>query len=172
MKSNPSLTPGFSRVSVRVEYHSAVSTAFPCCDAKPLKRLGSLEFVHTGLNLMPFGNSPRKEAPTGDLRNRPASNPKGIVSSSPGLRGTSYPGAGAEGYSTPTGLRPSCPDAPQPRWGCGLEARFPKVARASQPWALCRNPVGIQHWNSRKKLGLKPGANERKTLEHRIEAAS
>jgi len=27
---------------------------------------------------------------------------------------------------------------------------FPRVARASQPWALSRNPVGIQHWNSQK----------------------
>ena len=83
-----------------------------------------------------------------------AGNPKGIESSSPGLRGTSYPGAGPEGFSTPTGLRPLCQDSPQPRWGCGAAARFPKVARSSQPWALSRNPVGIQQGNSRKALCL------------------
>src|SRR2546426_8853970 len=32
----------------------------------------------------------------------------------------------------------------QPRWGWALGRRsFPRVARASQPWALRRNPVGI-----------------------------
>src|SRR5688572_12439904 len=33
---------------------------------------------------------------------------------------------------------------PQPRWGCGRDGGFPRVARASQPWALGRNPVGIR----------------------------
>ena len=33
-----------------------------------------------------------------------------------------------------------------------LLPRFPRVARSSQPWALCRNPVGIQRWNFRKAL--------------------
>src|SRR5205814_119150 len=31
----------------------------------------------------------------------------------------------------------------QPPWGCAPGRRFPRVARASQPWALGRNPVGI-----------------------------
>ena len=31
----------------------------------------------------------------------------------------------------------------QPRWGWILGGRFPRVARASQPWALGRNSVGI-----------------------------
>ncbi len=31
----------------------------------------------------------------------------------------------------------------QPRWGCSPLAPFPRVARASQPWALIQNPVGI-----------------------------
>ena len=44
------------------------------------------------------------------------------------------------------------PDAPQPRWGCGSLLPFPRVARASQPWASSRNPFRIQLWNSRKAL--------------------
>ena len=71
-------------------------------------------------------------------------NPEGIVSFSPGLRGTSYPGSEAEWISTPTGLRHACRAEPQPRWGCLPSATFPKVARSSQPWALGRNPFGIQ----------------------------
>src|SRR5438552_14104871 len=33
---------------------------------------------------------------------------------------------------------------PKPRWGFALLIRCPRVARASQPWALLRNPVGIR----------------------------
>ena len=71
-------------------------------------------------------------------------NPKGIPSSSPGLRAARYPGSAVAGFSTPTGLRHLCTGWPQPRWGCLPSAMFPKVARASQPWALRRNPVGIR----------------------------
>ena len=81
-------------------------------------------------------------------------NPKGIVSSSPGLRGTSYPGSRRDRFSTPTGLCHVATEGPQPRWGCWVAAWFPRVARASQPWAWSRNPFGIQLWNSRKALGL------------------
>src|ERR1017187_10535159 len=81
-------------------------------------------------------------------------NPKGIVSTSPGLRGTSYPGWLPAGISTPTGLRPVSTVQPQPRWGCFPLSRFPKVARASQPWALSRNPFGIYLRNSRKTCCL------------------
>ena len=73
-------------------------------------------------------------------------NPNGIPASSPGLRGTSYPGATVQ-------------DKFQPRRGCVCRARagmdttplglekiillyIPRVARASQPWALGRSPVG------------------------------
>ena len=56
--------------------------------------------------------------------NLPTSNPKGIVSSSPGLRGTSYPGTMPAGVSTPTGLRPVAVTAPQPRWGCAASVRI------------------------------------------------
>ena len=77
--------------------------------------------------------------------------PKGIVSSSPGLpspRG--YPGLASVRSSTPTGLRPRSTIGPQPRWGWPTPPAFPRVARGSQPWALGRNPFGIQRWNFRK----------------------
>ena len=59
-----------------------------------------------------------------------------------------------ESFSTPTGLRPLATAGPQPRWGCGFVDRFPRVARASQPWAGGRNPVGILRWNCRKTFPL------------------
>ena len=72
-------------------------------------------------------------------------NPEGIPSLSPGLRGTSYPGFGcSEDRPTPTGLHPSAassdanPLGLRPIW-----RRFPRVARASQPWAELCNPFGI-----------------------------
>jgi hypothetical protein len=73
------------------------------------------------------------------------SNPKGIVSSSPGLRGTSNPGNRSGGNRQPQrgcGLKAGRGQA-QPRWGWQPPHRFPRVARASQPWALSRNPFGI-----------------------------
>ncbi|HEU0040519.1 MAG TPA: alpha/beta fold hydrolase [Verrucomicrobiae bacterium] len=76
------------------------------------------------------------------------------MSASPGLRGTSYPGLPAVGISTPTGLRQVCLAEPQPRWGWLPRHIFPKVARCSQPWALRRNPFGIQLPSSRKALTL------------------
>ena len=33
---------------------------------------------------------------------------------------------------------------PQPFQGWNHQSRFPRVARSSQPWALLRNPFGIQ----------------------------
>ena len=107
-------------------------------------------------------------------KRRQLRNPKGIVSGSPGLRGTSYPGFQDEGNSTPTGLCHVPGTKPQPRWGCSPLASIPKVARSlpreihwsshgisnatafisrgEQPWALSRNPFGIQLWNFRKAL--------------------
>ena len=74
---------------------------------------------------------------------RGAPNPNGIVSSSPGLRGTSYPGWLSTMVTTPTGLRPTISAETQPRWGCSRSVGFPRVARAAQPWAGGRNPFGI-----------------------------
>jgi hypothetical protein len=50
--------------------------------------------------------------------------------------------------STLTGLRQTrlgLRRQTQPRWGCRNLQRTPRVARASQPWALRRNPVGINY---------------------------
>ena len=91
------------------------------------------------------------------FRRTPSLNPKGIASSSPGLRGTSYPGSGQPEWFNPKGVvsfpTESTPSEPQPLWGCILADPFPRVARDSrlrfattrhaQPWALWRNPFGI-----------------------------
>ena len=61
------------------------------------------------LDLMPFGNSRSIKKAKRCLRHRLFFNPKGIVSSSPRLRGTSYLGLQFEGVSTPTGLRHVAP---------------------------------------------------------------
>ena len=73
-------------------------------------------------------------------------NPKGILASSPGLALRAYPGdnttppfqpqggcgpTGLSNGTTPLGLKP-------------FSSRFPRVARASQPWALGQNPFGIR----------------------------
>jgi hypothetical protein len=104
--------------------------------------------------LMPFGNSGRRQTRAERSEDERFCNPKGIVSSSPGLRGTSYPGFQVRWFSTPTGLRQVSNGKPQPRWGSLFCARFPKVARSSQPWALSRNPFGIHLHIFRKTLGL------------------
>ena len=79
-------------------------------------------------------------------------NLKGIVSSSPGLRAASYPGLAPVRFSTPTGLCPRSATRTQPRWGWPTPPAFPRVARGSQPWALGRNPFGIQRRYFRKAL--------------------
>ena len=92
---------------------------------------------------MPFGNSAPSRKRTARLKKRRFFNPKGIVPSSPGLRGTSYPGSRPDGFSTPTGLRHVPTSGSHPRWGCWPSARFPRVARASQPWAGGHNPLYV-----------------------------
>ena len=74
-------------------------------------------------------------------------NPKGILSSSPGLpspRG--YPWMRVVIRHNPNGvasiLAPRTAATPLGLWS--FSNRFPRVARASQPWALRRNPFGIQ----------------------------
>ena len=52
------------------------------------------------------------------LSGSPTKNPKGIPASSPGLRGTSYPGKVIGRPTTPTGLRPGGRGVTQPRWDC------------------------------------------------------
>ena len=109
----------------------------------------------SGLAAMPFGYSMRGQCRMERRRARWFCNPKGIVSSSPGLpspRG--YPGLASVRFSTPTGLCPITTTGPQPRWGWPTPPAFPRVARGSQPWASGRNPFGIHLWNFRKALGL------------------
>ena len=109
------------------------------------------EISELGFEPMPFGYSVRGQCRTGRRKDRWFCNPKGIVSSSPGLpspRG--YPGIASVRFSTPTGLCPLSAIAPQPRWL--TPPAFPRVARGSQPWASGRNPFGIHHWNFRKAL--------------------
>ena len=109
-----------------------------------------------GQGSMPFGNSvPMNAGPSG-ARSTALGNPNGVVSSSPGLRGTSYPGEAPESFSTPTGLRHTATGGPQPRWGYQIWNRLPRVARSSQPLAGGRNPVGILRRNYGKALGLGP----------------
>src|SRR5712671_1865096 len=95
-------------------------------------------------------NSRRPSGGKSDL-----ANPNGIESSSPGLRGTSYPGLGVINPNNPNGVASRLGDErPQPRWGWKKSGRrSPKVARASQPWALGRNPFGI-HLPARSNLRL------------------
>src|ERR1039458_1820481 len=73
-------------------------------------------------------------------------NPKGIVSSSPGLRAASYPGKREfRKHPTPTGLRLQATTGGHNPVGVGaFWSSSPRVARCSQPWALRRNPFGIR----------------------------
>src|SRR5207249_11106692 len=41
---------------------------------------------------------------------------------------------------------------PQPLWGCESSVTFPRVARSSQPWALLRNPFGIEDTGKEQRL--------------------
>jgi hypothetical protein len=76
----------------------------------------------------------------------PFLNPKGIVSSSPGLRAASYPGkTESRKRPTPTGLRLQARTGGRNPVGVGaIWPSSPRVARCSQPWALRRNPFGIR----------------------------
>ena len=81
------------------------------------------------------------------------SNPKGIASSSPRLRGTSHPGKSSRTIPTLKGLRRRLA-APEEGIRAATSFRVdprcdsqPRVARSSQPWALCRNPFGILHYD-------------------------
>ena len=68
--------------------------------------------------------------------------------------------------STPTGLR-RCSPRPNPAclkrhnsFGVEVPTRLlPRVARASQPWALRRNPFGILHWPTPPKMRLRCGSS-------------
>src|SRR6185503_116814 len=84
-------------------------------------------------------------------------NPKGIASHSPwlpSLRG--YPGSQAATFSSLKGLRLLAASdvasylhtktKTQPHWGCDRNEQPPRVVASLQPWALRRNPFGIQEF--------------------------
>src|SRR5438552_3653151 len=84
-----------------------------------------------------------------------------MVSRSPGLRGTSYPGATDQKDKTPTGFRlwSTCTAGRNPVGVVWFVRLLPRVARSSQPWALLRNPVGIQRKSSPPKPDLRMSAS-------------
>ena len=102
---------------------------------------------------MPFGNRIRERAKKTSGA-APIPNPNGVESSSPGLRGTSYPGLTSNTDSTPTGLHPNVASRVQPFQGCEDSSPLPRVARSSQPWTRGWNPFGILRMNFRKALAL------------------
>ncbi len=74
-------------------------------------------------------------------------NPNGIPSSSPGLRGTSYPGFTVKRNPNPNGVVSSRAESQMAATPLGLMKtliRVPRVARASQPWAGGHSPVGAK----------------------------
>ena len=74
-----------------------------------------------------------------------APNPNGIPSQSPGLRGTSYLGSWSRDGHNPNGVASflTRPCAATPLGLMKKLIRVPRVARASQPWAERRYPVGV-----------------------------
>ena len=78
-----------------------------------------------GVKTVPFGNSTPGCQRAEPLSNRRCGNPKGMVSSSPRLRGTSYLGLAAQSFFNPNGVVSCGHGGPQPRWGCGSGRGFP-----------------------------------------------
>ena len=98
-----------------------------------------------GRGNLPFREPVNKERRFIPLRPDDAC-PNGASASSPRLAPRAY-----LGFTTPIRDNPNGVASPagsdtrlQPRWGCGFSRRFPRVARASQPWALRRSPVGAE----------------------------
>lgn len=86
-------------------------------------------------------------------------NPNGIPSPSPGLASRAYPGSVAGNLPNPNGVvaRDRCQGAATPSGLREIRGTAPKVARASQPWAVGRNPVGILPHAPEHRLGLTGG---------------
>jgi len=60
---------------------------------------------------------------------------------------------------------------PQPFQGClRCRVRFPRVARSSQPWALLRNPFGIQRLVQRTQKRITPSLHHSlsRSLQHSL----
>src|SRR6478735_4087262 len=102
------------------------------------------------------------------------SNPNGIPTQSPGLRGTSYPGLETINSSTATRLWPirfrlAMPMAATPLGSRVSGGRFPRVARSSQTWAQRCNPFGIGP-NSKKDVSRNNPAREERECRPRAYA--
>src|SRR5439155_15627361 len=73
--------------------------------------------------------------------------PKGLRNQAQGCEARATLGNQEQGATTLKGLRPATAnDAPEPGatpLGLRFFAFIPRASRASQPWALGRNPVGI-----------------------------
>src|SRR5438105_409316 len=84
-------------------------------------------------------------------------NPKGIVSSSPGLRGTSYPGKSRERLSNPERVVAGAPHNVRARNATtlsGLERAAicrPRVARSSQPLGFVAESLWDSSWDADSK---------------------
>ena len=76
--------------------------------------------------------------------------PKGLRPLAQGCEARATLGGVPESGPTPTGLRRAPHDDATPLGLIPIPCGFPKVARASQPWALSRNPVGIRFLDARK----------------------
>ena len=87
----------------------------------------------------------RKRQRTLSITHTFGSNPKGIVSSSPGLRGTSYPGCGAAAETNPNGVASR---TRRPRHNpVGVEANFVAVSQGSS--CLATLGFGLEsRWDS------------------------
>src|SRR6185436_11368666 len=58
----------------------------------------------------------------------------------------------SSGVACESAGRPPNKTMPQPLWGCESSVTFPRVARPSQPWALLRNPFGIEDAGKKQLL--------------------
>ena len=76
--------------------------------------------------------------------------PKGLRPLAQGCEARATLGGVPESGPTPTGLRRAPHDDATPLGLIPIPCGFPKVARASQPWALSRNPIGIRFLDARK----------------------
>src|SRR5437899_136634 len=91
---------------------------------------------------MQAGSSGASSLPTSRVRNR--ANPEGLRDKAKDCELASYPGYTAPVRANPIGVvsegveRGHNPVGVETRF-----ARFPRVARSSQPWAGGRNPFGI-----------------------------
>src|SRR5258705_10477572 len=83
--------------------------------------------------------------------------PKGLRRKAQGCEVRATLGKNAN-HKNPNGVatRGAHSPKPKPRWGFAFLIRCPRVARPSQPWALLRNPVGIQGKNTLPNLHLRP----------------